>query len=286
MKKSVLFLTFSLLNILFCFSQEIINPPDVGASDLIHQISATGINNILSLQNINQGLGDIVLTQQSGNQNKVDLNQQSKDPGTTNQSFNFQQGNYNEFSMDQHGNGNLLLTFQVGYVIDELVRNQFNQYGFNLESGKANIVPDDIQNVSMPGERNKIEVSQEGINNGMLLIQQGNDNLISADQNGNNNYLLVLQKGDSNSVTGYKQENISGTMLYDTIIQEGDNLSIITDGNPRINPNKNIYSQTGVNLAIEINNGFVNSTGGIEVTQTGKDMKVVVDQSYFPMPLK
>jgi len=44
--------------------------------------------------------------------------------------------------------------------------------------------------------------------------------------------------------------------------------------------------QTGTNLSIEINNSLLNSLGGVEINQSGKDMKVVIDQSYFSFPMK
>ena len=44
--------------------------------------------------------------------------------------------------------------------------------------------------------------------------------------------------------------------------------------------------QTGTNLSFELNSDLINTAGGINVKQTGKDMKVVIDQSYFSFPLK
>jgi hypothetical protein len=292
MKRLMFLSAFLLLNIPFCSPQEIVNNPVVESLEAIRQISTDGLVKMLSIQSINQGLGDIALCQQAGNQNIFTFHQQGGDPlsGTINQSYNFQQGNFNELLVSQFGNGNLLLSFQLGYLANELGANQSNQPVFSLGNSNGDIAALVTQNknngIWVDGERNKIEISQEGTNNGIMTVQQGDDNSISAVQKGKNNFLLILQEGKNNSVNGYTQENISDNPLYDTIIQQGDNLSLSTDGVSRTSANQNIYSQTGTNLSLEVNNGFVNSTGGIEVTQTGKDMKVVVDQSYFPMPLK
>jgi hypothetical protein len=291
MKRFSFFLLLCLLNIFCGFSQEIINDVSLGTNAAIHQISTSGIDNILSFQTLNQGNSNFVLAQQIGDQNKASINQQ-RDPGTafTNQSYTFQQGSFNELLVGQIGSGNLLLSFQLGYIATELGLNQANQPLFSLGNANGDIAAIVTQNkengIWADGIGNKIEITQEGDKNGIMAVQQGDNNSISAGQTGTNNNLLILQKGNNNLVTGYKQENSSDNVMYDTIIQEGESLSLNASDASKSKLTGNIFSQSGINLSLQVNNGFVNSLGGIEITQTGKDMKVVVDQSYFPFPIK
>lgn len=275
MKRNPIFLFLFLLIVYPVYSQDIINSLNVGTNESIHQISTNGIADILSFQTLNRGTGSFVLLQQTGNQNTSSINQQS-DPGQSNQSYAYQQGSFNEMSVGQIGSSNLLLGFQLGYLANEV----------NSSPGILPAVSvSGAVDAGQKGDGNMLEVSQEGENNGIMAVQQGNDNSISAEQKGTNNYLLILQKGTNNSVTGYIQENSSGRN-FDTIIQEGESLSLEATGVSTSKATGNIFSQSGINLSLQVNNGFVNSLGGIEITQTGKDMKVIVDQSYFSLPLK
>ena len=275
MKRKLIFILLFLLIVYPVYSQDIINSPNVGTNESIHQISTSGIADILSFQTLNRGTGSFVLIQQTGNKNTSSINQQS-DPGQSNQSYAYQQGSFNEMSVGQIGSSNLLLGFQLGYLANEV-----NSSPGILPSVSASGAVDGGQK----GDGNVLEVSQKGENNGIMAVQQGNDNTISAEQKGTNNYLLILQKGTKNSVTGYIQENLSGRN-FDTIIQEGESLSLVATGVSTSKATGNIFSQSGINLSLQVNNGFVNSLGGIEISQTGKDMNVVVDQSYFSLPLK
>jgi len=291
MKPVSFILLLCLLNSFQCFSQEIINNLSLGTNEAIHQISTNGMDNILSFQTLNQDKSNFVLTQQIGDQNKTGVNQQ-KDAGTasTNQSYTFQQGNLNEQLVGQIGSGNLLLSFQLGYLANGLPQNQVIQNVFELGSGIGNFSSPGTNNESSgivaEGDRNKLQVSQDGNNNGIMAVQQGDDNSITAQQKGTNNYLMIFQNGKNNQVTGYVQENSSVNVMYDTIVQEGENLNLHASDASKSKLNGNVFSQSGINLSLQVNNGFVNSLGGIEITQTGKDMKVVVDQSYFSFPVK
>jgi hypothetical protein len=275
MKRNPIFIFFFLLIVYPVYSQDIINSLNVGTNESIHQISTNGIADILSFQTLNRGTGSFVLIQQTGNQNTSSINQQS-DPGQSNQSYAYQQGSFNEMSVGQIGSSNLLLGFQLGYLANEV----------NSSSGiLPSISVTGAVDGGQKGDGNVLEVSQEGENNGIMAVQQGNDNSILAEQKGTNNYLLILQKGTNNSVIGYIQESSSGRN-FDTIIQDGESLSLDATGVSTSKAMGNIFSQSGTNLSLQVNNGFVNSIGGIEITQTGKDMNVVVDQSYFSLPLK
>jgi hypothetical protein len=290
MKKTIVLLLISLLSITSCFSQDILTNYYRLSNDQIQQISASGISSILALQDLNYGLNNKAIELQNGNENSVVV-KQTADPTAAlpNQSYNYQLGNHNSLSLDQTGGGNILLSFQFGYLTEESFRRSVTAYGLNLNplygEGKK-IKPDKKLYNLGSGEGNKIEVSQDGSNNGILAVQEGDDNLISAGQKGINNYLLVIQKGNENSVTGYNQENTTEQNLYDSIIQQGDNLSITTDGVARNTPIENIFCQTGTNLSIDVHNEFLNSSKGLEVVQKGRDMKIVIDQSYFPNPLR
>jgi len=291
MKRNIIYLILCLLITNFGYSQEIINNLGLETSGSIHQISTSGIDNILSFQNLNQGINNFSLTQQIGGQNKTSINQQSE-PGlpSKNQSYSYQQGNFNELSLGQVGSSNLLLSFQLGYLANNAGKNLGNQYGFGLGNSTGNTfalgIGNEISGILAEGNRNKLQVSQSGNNNAVLAVQQGDDNSISAGQKGNDNYLFVLQQGKNNAVTGYEQENSSTKDLFDTVIQMGENLSLNATDVSKSKPNGNTFSQTGINLSLQVNNGFINSVGVIEINKTGRDMKVVVDQSYFSLPLK
>jgi len=291
MRRNLLFILLCLLNFQVGFSQDIINDLSLGTSESIQQISTGGFGNILGLQTLNQDVSNFVQTQQVGNQNIANINQKNS-TGTTsaNQSYTFQQGNANELSVDQIGSGNLLLSFQLGYLASEAGRTQGNHYGFGLGNGEGNAYAYGHQhtasNYIVEGERNKLTINQDGTNNGVMAIQMGTDNTISAKQKGKNNYLAILQNGNNNSVTGISQENSSDKLLFDTFIQVGENLSYNATEDSKPKPNGNKTNQSGINLSLQVNNAFVNSLGGIEITQTGKDMSVVIDQSYFLFPMK
>jgi hypothetical protein len=291
MKKAILYCIFFLLNCLNGSSQEIINMPGTITNESIQQIRTSGMDNILGFQMLNHGAGNTAILQQTGNQNKAGISQQNDaGPATGNLSSTVQSGNSNEMTIGQIGTRNLLIGFQLGYMATETGRNQGNHFGYGLGNGNGNAFAyghtKGGETYWVNGEGNKLTVSQDGNNNSVMAVQEGTDNTISAEQKGSNNYLLVLQNGKNNSVTGFKQENESGQILYDTIIQNGENLSLNSTEASKAKPNGNTFTQSGINLSLDINNGFLNTMGGIAINQTGKDMKVVVDQSYFSNPMK
>jgi len=283
MKKSILYILFLILNYFSGYSQEIINITSTDTNEAIQQIALPGIGDILGFQTLNRNTGNYVSLQQAGNQNTANINQQSGvSAEMTNQAYTIQSGTSNELTLGQIGSGNLLLGFQLGYLATLTGNQQENQtavptgYVESLLAGNT---------ISPEGDGNKMTLTQTGNNNGILAIQQGSDNSISAQQTGSNNYLLALQKGSNNTITDYRQENTSGPVLYDKIVQTGDYLSLKSDI-ASMSVTGNTFMQTGTKLSLEMNSDLINSPGGIQVTQTGKDMKVVVDQSYFSFPLK
>ena len=289
MEKFVLFLLLSLLIALPGFSQEIINDLNPATNGAIQQIPTGGFGNILGLQTLNQDVSNFVQAQQIGNQNKASISQnRGSGSSSANQSYTFQQGNSNELSVGQIGGGNLLLSFQLGYMASEAGRLKGNHYGFGLGNGNDNAYGHQqiATDYLVVGERNKLTLNQDGNNNGVMAIQMGSDNTISAKQKGSNNYLAILQNGKNNSVTGVSQENYSDKVLFDTFIQVGENLSYNATEDSKPKPNGNKSNQSGINLSLQVNNQFVNSLGGIEINQKGKDMSVVIDQSYFSFPMK
>jgi len=48
----------------------------------------------------------------------------------------------------------------------------------------------------------------------------------------------------------------------------------------------NTFTQIGNKLSVELNNGMMNNPGGIDVNQKGKEMNVIIDQSFFSFPMK
>jgi hypothetical protein len=275
-----------LFNLSVC-AQKIINISGSQTNEVIQQIHNSGIDNIMKFQTFNQGLSNNGLTQQTGNQNNATVHQQN---GATNdinnQTFSIQAGNSNELNIQQIGSGNLLLGFQLGYLSSlhgnktEIKANSWNMdLNYTVNANDAN-------SYLIEGERNKMNILQNGSNNGVMVVQQGTDNSISAEQLGKNNNLMSLQKGTNNKVIAYKQENNTDHVLYDKIIQMGENINLETIVNSNSALKGNTFIQSGTNLSLQVNNGLSNSVGGIEVNQKGSEMKVIVDQSYFSFPLR
>ncbi len=259
--------------------QPVLNQAGLNQGELIRQIVTRNDDNILGFQKLNHsGLENTVLAIQLGNENKAILNQ-CHDPFAEQSSliFSYQQGAFNEMTIGQIGTGNTLFGFQLGYVTRE-----WNTVSFTgrLEQ-MFSVYRTSCKDTWNAGERNIQDLYQEGSDNLLVAMQLGNDNLIQAGQKGIHNYLLILQSGSFNTLTGYEQSNQSDDMLTDTIIQEGDFLTISATGTSRFKLNGNSFTQRGANLSLEVNNDFINTTGGMEVIQTGRDMKVVIDQSYF-----
>ncbi len=284
MKKIISYLILLLINYFPCQSQEIINNSRVEPNEAIKQIRTSGIDNITSFQALNRGFSNNVLTWQTGNENKVGISQQTNSNlAMGNQSFTVQTGTSNELSLGQIGTGNVLLGFQLGYLASQTGGYQGSQT--EMESGIAPALFPTLGNRNLVGgEGNKLNISQEGSSNSIMAIQQGSYNSITAQQKGKNNYLSVLQVGTNNAVIGYKQGNESELTLFETVIQLGDHLSLITDGVPNSTPAVNRFTQRGTNLSLQLNSSLLNTGAGVEVNQTGRDMKVVVDQSYFSFP--
>jgi|GEM_PF-1004379 len=289
MKKSILYLIILLLNLFPTFSQEIINNTGTVSNEAIQQIRVPGIDDILLFQTLNRGFGNYVLAQQTGNLNTANINQQNTTSTSTemsNQSYTVQSGNSNELTIGQIGSGNLLLGFQLGYLAGL------------TGSGTENTLVDPVGTVSsaesavvgigsvIVGERNKLIVTQEGDHNGLMAVQQGTGNSILAKQTGNNNYLLAMQKGANNTIADYAQGNESEQVLFERVIQLGDNLTLKTAGATDSSVAGNTVMQTGANLTLELNNDLLNTAGGVTINQTGTDMKVVIDQSFFSFPMK
>jgi len=287
MKTNILYLIILLLNCYTVYSQEIINNPGIELNETIHQISTPGISDILNFQSMNQDSKNYASTLQIGNQNKATVKQQNELTSEAgNLSVTTQSGNSNELTIGQIGSGNLTLGFQLGYL-SFLTGNQKansigveNELAFNSTSSMVG------RSYAVDGERNKMDITQNGNNNGVLAVQQGTVNTMSVEQAGNKNYLLALQHGRNNSITDYKQANKSEEILFDKIIQVGENLSLKAEGASTYKPTGNTFMQTGSNLSLEVNNSLLNNVGGVEIKQTGYDMKVAVDQSFFVLPMK
>jgi len=287
MKKIIILLFLLVFSVSSVFCQK----KDKEDREIIQQIRTSGLAEILSFQTQSRNTGNMAFTQQIGVWNKASVNQQAgQGSAFVNQASSIQQGNSNEMTIGQIGSGNVLLGFQLGYVTSEIERNQCNHYGFGLDNGNGNAYDYEhdkgITETIVAGDRNKLIISQDGSNNGVLAIQQGSDNSISAGQKGANNYLLLMQQGNRNSISGYVQENQEERPNFDAITQIGNDLTLSATELSKSKPNGNSFSQEGENLSLQINNQFANTIGGIEINQTGRDMKVVVEQSYFSFPMK
>lgn len=230
----------------------------------------------------NQDANNYVLLKQSGDQNKANIKQQQTNYSEmNNQSYNIQFGNYNELTVEQIGSGNVLLSSQLG-----LTANNKNKLEFKKEFDQKDLPLIPNNEYFVDGERNKMNLMQNGNNNSVQAIQQGTDNSISAIQEGNFNNLQMFQKGVHNTINDYTQQNKSAQTLFDKIIQVGENNSLETNGAVNGGMAGNTFTQFGTNLALELNNELLNTIGGIEINQKGKEMKVVIEQSFFSFPMK
>ncbi|MDD4968608.1 MAG: hypothetical protein PHT07_04180 [Paludibacter sp.] len=287
MKKYLFYLFSVLLVAIPVYSQEMINNTTPASPKSIQQILLPGIDDVLISQNLNSAVSNYVFTLQKGNSNSASINQQYRtNSDISNQTYSVQSGNSNELTLGQIGSGNLLLGYQLDLMSSSIGDKKDIQAGIQDPSLLKGMKPDSKDVTLETGERNKMIINQQGTDNGVVAIQQGSDNIISADQIGKNNYFLALQIGSNNSVNRYTQENESDHILYDRVIQIGDNLSLKSDESSKSSLKGNTFLQTGNNLALEINSDLLNSAGGIEINQKGNNMKVVIDQSYFSFPLK
>lgn len=291
MKTSILYLIFLTQSCFIGYSQQVINNTKTEKNEAIQQIRKPSNDNVLIFQTLNQAESNYAFSQQIGNQNMANISQKS-DAGSyaANQAYNYQLGNSNEMTVGQIGSGNMFTSFQLGYATTELGKLKENQYGFGLDKGNGNFYAYDHGNSDLNsavvGERNKLTIDQKGTGNSVMAVQQGTGNTISAEQSGLNNCLLLYQRGKNNTISDYKQENDTEKILFDVVIQQGESLSLSTTDASKSKQNGNTYIQEGVNLSLQVNNEFANALGGVEINQTGKDMKVVVDQSYFSFPMK
>jgi hypothetical protein len=287
MKKFLLYVLMVLLKSFPGYSQGIINDTGPINNESIQQVLLPGIDELLIFRDLNQTVGNSVMTLQTGNGNSADIQQQNgSNSDRSNQAYIVQSGNSNELTLGQMGNGNLLLGYQLDLqgVLpgDRQIILGGTAVPVNIQT---EILHPENDNIVL-GERNKMNITQQGNNNGVMAVQQGSDNVITAVQSGDNNYLLAFQKGYNNSVNGYTQENVSEQILFDRIIQVGDNLSLKSEEASKSSLKGNTIMQTGSHLALELNSDLINSAGGIDIHQTGKDMKVPIDQSYFSFPMK
>lgn len=145
-----------------------------------------------------------------------------------------------------------------------------------------------IQTFRQPdcGNGNLVSITQLGYNNRVLTVQQGSCNMLSLTQIGYNNGLVAWQVGESNWIDGYTQQNYSENSLCDRLVQVGEFLHFDARGLAGSGWSENRVTQIGNNLSFQINAVLPGSGEGIKVTQTGKDMRVVIEQSYFSFPLR
>jgi len=278
---SLLIISMSCISV---FSQVISNCEN-GTNKAIQQIRNAGIENIMKYQIWNLNANDYVLLKQFGVQNKANIKQsQTSYNEMNNQSYSIQSGNSNELSIEQTGTGNILLSFQMGYLSSKSSNNSELKNDIDFKTWP--LIHNNENEYLVEGEKNKMNFAQNGNNNSVRAIQQGSNNSISATQQGNFNNLLMIQKGVHNSINDYKQQNISTQILFDKIIQLGENNSLETAGAINGGMLGNNFTQIGTNLSLELNNELLNTTGGVEITQKGTEMKVVIEQSYFSFPMK
>ena len=283
MKKLIFYILFFLFNYFPAECQDVINNSGLQINLNMLQLSNPGIDNVLGFQMLNQGIDNSVTSFQIGNYNVLSINQEKDNSiGSSNQSFTHQIGNSNELSLNQKGSGNLLVNYQVGNTseTEKMLKNELS------DIKKSSFPAFEINSALATGEANKMDIAQSGNSNIILAIQEGSNNSFSGEQKGQNNNLYLLQKGMNNNVSGFVQANESESILYDKVIQIGDNLNLNTTGSSIDRKSGNTYIQTGTNLSFQLTNTQFNPAGGVEVTMTGNNMKIIIDQTSVPYQLK
>jgi len=274
MEKSIIIFVF------ICLFQVFIAQGQVN----IPQISRSEVESSGTLQPNAEQLNISSITQ-LGNFNTAKLSQTegSELIFSPNSSNSFQYGDYNQVDLTQKGNQNVLYSFQVGYLTaTSATENTDNTLSGTMLPALLNLNAGSTGLFSV-GNNNTLFSTQDGTSNKFLSIQQGSNNYIQADQIGNNNNLVIQQVGNNNRVEDFVQNNIKGES--DNISQIGDN-NTLNSINTLNSLSGNNYIQNGTNLSITMNNSTLSSIGGITVNQTGHDMSVVIDKSYFSFPLK
>jgi hypothetical protein len=266
-----------------CYPQVNLNTDGSEFFTQIGQVIKPDFQTILSFQAQNGVNGNYVLSMQLGNQNNAAVHQVNElGNDRSNQVISLQAGNGNEFSAEQIGSGNLVMSVQSAYLSNLQSLEVLSQRGItNPDQWSMPNVGRNQLSFVQEGNENSLSSLQQGSYNSIQAHQQGDENSIIAKQFGGYNHLTVTQNGMNNSVAGYIQENQSGSVSSDNIIQNGDNLTLISHDASQYKANGNSFSQSGSNLTLEVNNGLLNSMGGVDIVQTGKEMKVIVDQTYF-----
>lgn len=136
------------------------------------------------------------------------------------------------------------------------------------------------------GNGNLVSITQLGYDNRVMTVQQGSCNMLSLTQIGYNNGFFAWQVGDYNWIDGYRQQNYSENSLFDKLVQVGEFLHFDARGLEGSGWSENRVTQIGSNLSFRINAVLPGSGDGIKVNQTGRDMRVVIEQSYFSFPLR
>lgn len=287
MKTFIIGLIMIIVNNLSVYSQEINNSNEIGNNKTMQQIQNLAIDNIMKYQAWNRASNNYVFLKQTGEQNKANIKQyEASGTEFSNLSFNIQSGNCNELAVEQIGNGNILFSSQLGYLATNNTNKRDHQTNHDNKNWQISLYKSDENAYFIDGERNKMNLIQNGDNNLVQAVQQGTDNSITSTQEGNNNNLLIFQKGVHNTITGYKQQNKTEYSLFDKIIQLGENNYLETNGVSNGGMVGNTFTQTGNNLSLKLNNELLNNSSGIEINQKGTEMKVNIEQSFFSFPMK
>jgi hypothetical protein len=275
MKMKTILVVFSVLFLIF----------DTRGQVNKNQINISEFENSLANQPFNADPTYNSSITQLGNYNTAKLIQTqeqdlSSNPNTSN---SYQQGNFNLVDLTQKGSENVLFSFQLGYSIPG--HSTENKENTQTDAKLASVLNFNASSANMfsDGNNNTLISSQEGNSNKILSIQQGSNNYIHAEQLGNDNNLVAQQVGTNNRVENFIQNNNHGES--DIISQVGENITL-NSISPSNSLYGNNYSQNGTNLSITLNNSTFNTLGGLKVSQTGHDMKIVIDQSYFSFPLR
>ena len=274
--KPLLLITAALLFVLYSNAQ--IN---------IQQINSSKNAGYLSIQSSpTEREANVASISQLGNQNTAKINQSKTGISPLgNQAFSFQNGSSNSLEIDQKGDGNSLLSLQLGYLTDLFSHDNTNSLETIFSS--ANLLGTSSSNGNhASGSTNEVVCQQDGTSNALVSLQIGNENFISAGQTGKNNHLSITQFGNKNQVTGYKQNNNSEDVLFDTVLQLGENLQLNATNGATEKVLGDSFSQQGSDLSLTLTSSLLSAPGGIKVTQSGHDMHIVIDQSYFSFPMK
>jgi hypothetical protein len=185
---------------------------------------------------------------------------------------------------------------EVVNMLNETGGSEYINYSFTEQKGNDNLIEiftaelsqlnKNIVAVGQFGNANLGVVSQNGNNLKTGICQNGNQNTANINSLGNNIYSLVTQVGNNNLVEQDIENNNQETSKNVSTEQLGDD-NVIKLVTSTFDYSSIEVVQNGSNNMVDLD--FTNAGSQSEpysVTQTGNDAAVIINQSYFYMPMQ